>query len=68
MEMHELIEQAKQNIRVALEDYGRYGWQDVLQDVTSTFINNLAADSCMAKQGTASCSASPLFGTRSWTP
>lgn len=52
MEMQEIIEQAEQNIRTALEDYGRHTRQrDVLDDVSEKFIKRLAKDSSIAKQG-----------------
>lgn len=51
MEMQEIIEQAEQNIRTALEDYGRHTRQrDVLDDVSEKFIKRLAKDSSIAKQ------------------
>lgn len=52
MEMQQIIEQAERNIRQALQDYRRYTTQtEVLDDVSDTFIRNLARDSSLAKQG-----------------
>ncbi len=52
MEMQEIIEQAEQNIRQALKDYGAHtNMTDVLCDVTDDFIRRLANDSSYAKQG-----------------
>ena len=52
MEMQEIIEQAEQNIRQALQDYGAHtGMKEVLYDVTDSFITRLAKDSSYAKQG-----------------
>ena len=52
MEMQEIIEQAEQNIRQALQDYGAHtGMKEVLYDVTDNFITRLAKDSSYAKQG-----------------
>lgn len=52
MEMQEIIEQAEQNIRQALQDYGAHtGMKEVLYDVTDNFITRLAEDSSYAKQG-----------------
>lgn len=52
MEMQQIIKQAEQNIREALQDYGRYTTQtEVLDDVSDTFIRNLARDSSFAKRG-----------------
>ncbi len=52
MEMQEIIEQAEQNIRQALEDYGAHtGMTEVLDDVSDSFICKLAEDSSYAKQG-----------------
>lgn len=51
MEMNEIIEQAKANIRQAVEDYRRHTDQTkVLDDVSEKFINRLAVDSSYAKQ------------------
>lgn len=51
MEMHEIIEQAEQNIRQALDDYGAHTSQTgVLYDVSDEFIHRLARDSSYAKQ------------------
>ena len=52
MEMQEIIEQAEQNIRQALQDYGAHtNMTDVLDDVSNNFIHRLAVDSSYAKQG-----------------
>ena len=52
MEMRQIIEQAEENIRQALRDYGAHTYQtDVLDDVTDDFIRALARDSSYAKQG-----------------
>ncbi len=52
MEMQEIIEQAEQNIRQALRDYGAHtSMTDVLDDVSNNFIHRLAVDSSYAKQG-----------------
>lgn len=49
--MEEIIERAKQNIWQALEDYGAHTDQtEILDDVTSSFVNRLAKDSSYAKQ------------------
>ena len=51
MEMQEIIEQAEQNIRQALRDYGKHTSQvSVLDDVSDKFIYRLAEDSSRAKQ------------------
>lgn len=51
MEMQQIIEQAEQNIRQALKDYGRHTDQtQVLYDVSNCFIKRLAKDSSYAKQ------------------
>lgn len=51
MEMNEIIEQAKQNIRDAIADYRRYtDMTQVLDDITPRFIERLAKDSAYAKQ------------------
>ena len=51
MEMQQIIEQAEQNIRQALQDYRRYTTQtEGLDDVSDTFIRNLARDSSLTKQ------------------
>lgn len=51
MEMQRIIKRAEHNIRQALEDYRRYTTQtEELDDVSSTFIENLARDSSYAKQ------------------
>lgn len=51
MEIQELIARAEQNIRTALEDYGRHTeQQEILEDVTDAFIHRLAKDSTLAKQ------------------
>lgn len=51
MELIELIAQAKENIKTAIEDYGRYTeTQRVLEDVSTDFIDRLAEDSVKAKQ------------------
>lgn len=45
------IHQAEENIRQALEDYGKHtSQQDILQDVTDQFIRQLARDSVEAKE------------------
>lgn len=52
MEMQQIIAQAEQNIRQTLQDYRRYTTRtEVLDDVSDTFIRNLARDSSLAKQG-----------------
>lgn len=51
MEMNEIIEQAKENIRTAIADYRRHTRQtEVLDDISEAFINRLAEDSSRAKQ------------------
>ena len=51
MELNELIAQSKENIKKAIEDYGKYTeTQRVLEDVSDDFINRLAEDSVRAKQ------------------
>lgn len=66
MEMQEIIEQAEQNIRTAMEDYGRHTRQrDVLNDVSEKFIKRLAKDSSIAKQGLRELfSKSPVWNTK----
>lgn len=52
MEMQEIINQAEENIRQALEDYEAHARStDVLDDVRDAFIHRLAEDSSRAKQG-----------------
>ena len=52
MEMQEIINQAEENIRQALEDYEAHTRRtDVLRDVRDEFIHRLAEDSSHAKQG-----------------
>lgn len=52
MEMQEIINQAEENIRQALEDYEAHTRStDVLRDVRDEFIHRLAEDSSRAKQG-----------------
>ena len=52
MEMQQIIEQAEENIRQALEDYGKHTcMREVLDDVSDDFITQLAHDSSIAKQG-----------------
>lgn len=51
MEAQEKIELAEENIRQALEDYGRHTYQtEVLDDVSDAFIMRLAKDNYYAKQ------------------
>lgn len=51
MEMNEIIEQAKENIRTAIADYRRHTHQTaVLDDISTAFIDRLAEDSSYAKQ------------------
>lgn len=51
MDMSELIERTKQNIRQAISDYGKHTDQtSVMDDCTANFVNQLASDSCYAKQ------------------
>lgn len=51
MEMNEIIEQAKENIRTAIADYRRHtGQTQVLDDISEAFIRRLAEDSSYAKQ------------------
>lgn len=52
MEMQEIIKQAEQNIKQALKDYGAHtNMTEVLNDVSDTFIRQLAKDSSYAKRG-----------------
>lgn len=52
MEMQEIIEQAEQNIRQALQDYGAHtSMTEILSTVSECFIHRLAEDSTHAKQG-----------------
>ena len=51
MDMNELIERTKQNIWQAISDYGKHTDQtSVMDDCTANFVNQLASDSCYAKQ------------------
>lgn len=51
MDMSELIERTKQNIWQAISDYGKHTDQtSVMDDCTANFVNQLASDSCYAKQ------------------
>ena len=51
MDMSELIERTKQNIWQAISDYGKHTDQtSVMDDCTADFVNQLASDSCYAKQ------------------
>lgn len=51
MEMNEIIERAKENIRKAVLDYGRHTDQTaVMDDISAQFIARLATDSSRAKQ------------------
>lgn len=51
MDMSELIERTKQNIWQAISDYGKHIDQtSVMDDCTANFVNQLASDSCYAKQ------------------
>lgn len=51
MDMSELIERTKQNIWQAISDYGNHTDQtSVMDDCTANFVNQLASDSCYAKQ------------------
>lgn len=51
MGMSELIERTKQNIWQAISDYGKHTDQtSVMDDCTANFVNQLASDSCYAKQ------------------
>ena len=55
MEMSEIIKQAEENIRQAIEDYRRHTHQtEVLDNISNAFIKRLAEDSSRAK--------SPLLG------
>ena len=51
MDMSELIERTEQNIWQAISDYGKHTDQtSVMDDCTANFVNQLASDSCYAKQ------------------
>lgn len=51
MEMNEIIKQARQNIRDAIMDYRRHTTQtEVLDNISTMFIDRLAEDSSYAKQ------------------
>lgn len=51
MKTQDLIEQAEQNIRQAIEDYSRHTYSlEVIEDMSSAFIQRLAKDSVLAKQ------------------
>ena len=51
MKTQDLIEQAEQNIRQAIEDYSRHTYSlEVIEDMSSAFIKRLAKDSVLAKQ------------------
>ena len=51
MEMSEIIKQAEENIRQAIEDYRRHTHQtEVLDNISNAFIKRLAEDSSRAKQ------------------
>lgn len=51
MDVSELIERTKQNIWQAISDYGKHTDQtSVMDDCTANFVNQLASDSCYAKQ------------------
>jgi hypothetical protein len=51
MTVHETIENAKQNIRQALHDYGKHtDYTDVIDDCSDRFIDALAEDSTRAKR------------------
>lgn len=51
MDMSELIERTTQNIWQAISDYGKHTDQtSVMDDCTANFVNQLASDSCYAKQ------------------
>lgn len=66
MEMQQIIEQAEQNIRQALEDYGKYTDQKtVLKDVSDRFVERLARDSSIAKNDIRNLfSKSPVWDER----
>lgn len=50
MEMEQIIEQAEQNIKQAINDYGFYTKQtEVLEDITDKFIHTLAVEDMMAE-------------------
>lgn len=50
MEMSEIIKQAEENIRQAIEDYRRHTHQtEVLDNISNAFIKRLAEDSSRAK-------------------
>jgi hypothetical protein len=51
MKKEQIIEQAEQNIKQAIDDYGLHTKQtEVLEDITDKFIHTLAVDSSYAKQ------------------
>jgi len=51
MEMQDIIRQAEANIRQAVRDYGKHTSQmTVLEDISDSFIKQLAEDSTYAKQ------------------
>lgn len=61
------IHQAEENIRQALEDYGKHTCQkDILEDVSDSFIETLARDSVDAKQELRDLFSKSPCGTPNW--